>query len=307
MAAAVDMRMGRGAGLGDLEGLRLQEDRRDLKLLDRGQQAAGNQSGQAGREHDAPEHQAGFRSVAGKCRCVPGVVGGVVNGIAVGQCHAEQDDRAEQRGGQRRQQVLRIRDGLQAGSRVRRIHHALLFDRAEGQHATSEDGVKARGALFWKSPASPARNADSTEIRPVSGLAIEPVTRFARLPLRGQRRNCELRVRRAPTSRFIRGASRSFPWTPDSGAGVWNIRPMLSTRTNGGAQGDRRAHRRRMAGSATGGRAVWAVAEARLAPEACRREPGRIAGGFHSVIPLLSQPNILDIQSARPCGEMGRS
>ena len=67
------------------------------------------------------------------------------------------------------------------------------------------------------------------------------------------------------------GASRSFPWTPDSGAGVWNIRPMLSTRTNGGAEGDRRARRRRMAGSATGGRAVWAVSEARLRPKLVER------------------------------------
>ena len=101
------------------------------------------------------------------------------------------------------------------------------------------------------------------------------------------------------------GASRSFPWTPDSGAGVWNIRPMLSTRTNGGAEGDRRARRRRMAGSATGGRAVWAVSEARLRPKLVEGNRAASPVVSKSVSPLLSQPNILDIQSERPCGEMG--
>ena len=56
-AGAAGMRMGRGLGFGGLVGLRLQDDRHDLKLLDAGQGDAGDQSGQAGRKHDAPEHQ----------------------------------------------------------------------------------------------------------------------------------------------------------------------------------------------------------------------------------------------------------
>ena len=224
------MRMGCGLGLGGFIGLRLQNDRRDLKLLDSGQQDAGDQPGQTGREHDTPEHQAGFRSVAGKRCCVPGVVGGVVNGVAVGQCHAKQNDQSEHRGGQRRQQPSCLRDGLEAGLKLCRIHHVLLVIAAEAQHATSENGVSGKQALsgsrlhhlpVTQTPLDPGRSPDSRSNRSPGLLAYRcgGSVGFAL---------CSCIAHRLPISSGA--ASRSRPWTPDSGAGVCNIHPMLSTK-----------------------------------------------------------------------------